>query len=160
MPQERTWQTAESQEEFITDIVEGALREIEDDNEISNTFQGTEYEGKLSEVYEPKSMYGNPLEDMRHNSIEDKPVPAGTVDYLKKGDTVYKGVATATRSGIEKMMDDTGRDLDDYEPIRLLEHIIGIIWEIASRIEIQLWSNETDAIFFNDPVYIRSEVRS
>lgn len=166
MPQEQTWQTAESQEEFITDIVEGALREVEDDNAISNIFQGTKYENKLSESYEPKSTYGNPLEDLRHNSIEDKPVPPGTVDYLKKSDTIYMGVARAVRSGVEKMMDQTGRNLNDYEPLSdyeptmLLDNIIGIIKEIARRIQIQPWANQTDAIFFNDPVYIRSEVQS
>ena len=55
MSEEQGWKTAESEEEFVTDIVEGALRELENDNEI-NTLQEAEYKNGLSEVYNPKSV--------------------------------------------------------------------------------------------------------
>lgn len=156
MPQEQTWKTAESEEEFITDIVEGALREIENDNDISNTLQEAEYKNGLSEVYNPKSRYGNPLAHMKANSLEDKPVPAGTANHLKKADTVYEGVATAAKSGLKRLSDYDGVNLEDYEADRLLREIIGIMQEIAYRMETQPWANQTDAVFFNDPVYITS----
>lgn len=156
MSQERTWQTAKSEEEFIDDIVEGALHEIENDNDISNRFQQTKYENELSESYDPKGRYGNPLVNMSHNSIEDKPVPPGTSDHLKKADTLYEGVATATKSGIEKMSHDDDRNLSDYGTDILFQHIVGMMEEIARRIQIQPWANQTDAIFFNNPIYITS----
>jgi hypothetical protein len=74
MSQEQGWKTAESEEEFTTDIVEGALRELESDNEISNILQEAEYKNGLSEAYNPESRrYHNPLVHMRTNSLEDKP---------------------------------------------------------------------------------------
>jgi hypothetical protein len=155
MSQERTWQTAESEEEFITDIVEGALREIGDDNEISNVFQGTEYENGLSEAYDPKARYANPLVDIKHNSLEDKPVPAATADQLKKADTIYDGVATATKSGVKKSIDDDGKNLNDYRPDIIFQRIAGIMEEIAIRIKIRPWG-QNDTVFFEDPVYITS----
>ncbi len=161
MSKEQGWRTAESEEEFITDIVEGALRELENDNEISNILQEAEYKNGLSEAYNPESrLYYNPLDNMRVNSLEDKPVPAGTADYLKKADTVYNGVAAAAKSGIKRVIKSMsgydGVKLEDYESDNLLEEIIGIMEEIASRMETQPWANQTDAVFFNDPVYVTS----
>lgn len=157
MTEDRTWQSAlsESKEEFIHNITRGAIQELENDNKIGNIFDGTEYEN-MSGSYESNRPYGNPLDDVTHTAVEDKRVPKRTVECLKHSDSLYKGVAMATRAGLDQMeqVEDT-KPLSEYSPQRAFSLLVGIAKTVAGYIEIDR-RGETYAIFFNDPTYITS----
>jgi len=150
-----SWRTAGSQEEFIHDIIEGSLKVLENDSDLSGVFEESEYED-LAGSYDRDGLYGNPLTNLKFYSLEDKPVPENTVECLKQTDNLYEGVAKATKSAVEKMATKTGKPISEFEPSSLFNHIVGILMTTADHFNIKPWANETDAIFFNDPTYITS----
>ncbi|WP_157969449.1 hypothetical protein [Haloplanus rubicundus] len=155
MANSQSWRTAESREEFIHDLTEGALHILENDYDFAGIFEGTEYKN-LSDLYDRSALYGNPLTDITHTSLEDKPVPKNTVEYLKQEDTLYAGVAKATKSGVKQMATKVDQSISEFGPERLFQYMAGIARTISDHIEVKPWMNKTDAIFFNDPTYITS----
>jgi cellulose synthase/poly-beta-1,6-N-acetylglucosamine synthase-like glycosyltransferase len=151
----QSWRAAESREEFIHDLTEGALHILENDYEFAGIFEGTEYKNLL-DSYDRNDLYGNPLTDITHTSLKDKPVLKNTVEYLKQEDTLYAGVAKATKSGVKQMATKVDQSIGEFGPERLFQYMAGIARTIADHVEIKPWMSKTDAIFFNDPTYITS----
>jgi hypothetical protein len=149
MSEKPSWVTADTYEEWMDDIVEGAIEEFEYPESLSEFYEGTEYEDGFIDVYNSNQLYGNPYHDADHFPEEDC-VPESMGRLLRESDSIYFAVALAAGLSIEKVVKKP--DIVIRSPDRMTRFVIGIMGEIASRLQVRQVSDQSAYVVLNEPI--------
>jgi hypothetical protein len=150
MSEKPSWVTADTYEEWIDNVVEGAIEEFEYPESLSEFYEGTKYEdGFIGVVYDPNKLYGNPY-DSAHHFPEEDCVPESMGRLLRESDSIYFAVALAAGLSIEKVVKKP--DIVIRSPDRMTRFVIGIMGEIASRLQVKQVSDQSAYVVFNEPI--------
>lgn len=148
MSQKPSWVTVDTYEEWIDDIIQGAIEEFKYPESLSEFYQGTEYENGFIDVYDPNTLYGNPYHDAHHFPEEDG-IPEHVGRLLRESNSVYSAVAQAAAHSIEQVVEKPDISV---EPDQMTEFIVGIMGEIASRLQLRQVSDQSAYVVFNEPI--------
>lgn len=148
MSEKPSWVTADTYKEWIDDVVEGAIEEFEYPESLSEFYEGTEYEDGFIDVYDPNKLYSNPYHDVHHFPEEDG-IPEDMGRLLRESDSIYSAVAQAAGLSIERVVKKPDTSVG---PDEMTEFVIGIMTEIASRLQVRQVSDQSAYVVFNKPV--------
>lgn len=149
MSEKPSWVTADTYKEWIDDVVEGAIEEFEYPESLSEFYEGTEYEDGFIDVYNPNQHYGNPYHAVRHFPEEDC-IPEAMGRLLRESDSMYSAVAQAAGLSIENVIKKP--DSVIQSPDRMTNFVIGIMTEIASRLQVKQVSDQSAYVVLNEPI--------
>jgi hypothetical protein len=149
MSEKPSWVTAATYEEWIDNVVEGAIEEFEYPESLSEFYEGTKYEdGFIGVVYDPNKLYGNPY-DSAHHFPEEDGIPEDMGRLLRESDSIYSAVAQAAGLSIERVIEKPDTSVG---PDEMTEFVIGIMGEIASRLQVKQVSDQSAYVVFNEPI--------
>jgi hypothetical protein len=148
MSEKPSWVTADTYKEWIHDVVEGAIEEFEYPESLSEFYEGTEYEDGFIDVYDPNKLYANPYDNSWHFPEEDG-IPDDMGRLLREYDSIYSAVAQAAGLSIERVVKMPNISV---EPDEMTEFVIGIMENIASRLQVRQVSGQSAYVVFNKPI--------
>jgi hypothetical protein len=132
MAKKPPWIIADTYNERIDDIVKGSVEEFEYSESLSEFYKGSDYEDGFIDVYDPNKLYGNPYDS--YHFPETDGIPEDMCRLLRESDSIYSAVAQAAALSIKQVVDSPEISV---APDKMTEFIIGIMTEIASRLQVR-----------------------